>query len=538
MIIKKYYGETIKKALKDARHHLGDDVILLESTTPDEERPASVTVMVDKKKRSATPASVSYGYDAPAPEEAESPEQDVPETPATSTYKRSDVRKKVGSPRFPKIGQSSGDQTETDEEADEQQSVSKRRSKKRDSRRGEEETPKEDYSVKKSPTSRGDEDEDPKPKRRKKRVKTDSDTDTDTEEATPAPSQSSGKRKKWSATREEMTETTEDENLPEPKGIDEDYFPRKNKDDSLLNAEIPKSSPNGYFQTSAVNREINALHRRFDQIESMLGEALISANLDYAAHPAFQQLLNSGIRATTISGWFKEILNKGIDPNEQHDTFMFELAKIVRDALTITLPKATEPNLVFVGPSGAGKTSLIMKLATNPDFFEDRNIALVSVQPRQMGPQYTVLEPFANDHDLSFFKVRDGIDVTKLMPKLVDYDHVLFDTPSISLEKKTAFRDYWKIRQILASVMPLEVHFVIDATLENYYFREAYATNHPLQPDYVAITHLDETHRWGQLIPFLKTLGCSVRYMALGSGIPDDVNAFSPTWFAEQILSS
>lgn len=341
--------------------------------------------------------------------------------------------------------------------------------------------------------------------------------------------------------------------LPEPRGLDEkipkakkansssnlvDQSDRMSRRDNELFKQVNNQNPVApSYKDSTTGREVAALHKRFERIESMLDSALVSAHLTYASHPAFQQLMNTGISATTIAKWFKEILNKGIDPDDEQQKFMFELARIVRDQLTLDTPGPTVENLLFVGPSGAGKSTMIMKLINHPDFFGDKKIAVISIEPRQNGKTYSILAPFCKDHNIDYFTASDGIEVTKLMAKLAKYDHVLFDTPSISLEKKTAFREYWKIRQILASVMPLEVHFVVNATTENYFFREAYATNHPLQPDYVAVTHLDETERWGHLIPFLKTLGCNVRYISLGAGVPDGLHSFSPTWFAEKILA-
>lgn len=547
MIIKKFYGETIQKAVQGARDQLGEDVVVLESVQAEGKRPASVTVMLDKntsgRSRSAVPAT-------PEGDEAKDEQNQGP-----VTYKRSDARK------VKKAQWESHPSSDVDYPNEEEQQSSgaanrnggpvrpqtEEKEQKKSSKRGNKQQfeDSEKQSQSESPSEPSGEAASRTGRRKSKKTSSKKDTQDSTEETQASSDPQSEKETSKSTAQkqpksQQNQQITSPDELPEPKGLDDPPLdlPRDRSRSLVDESASYQQKTEQRHQSTAVNREINALHRRFDQVESMLSEALISANLDYAAHPAFQQLLQSGIRATTISGWFKEILNKGIDPHEQHDSFMFELARLVRDALTITLPKATEPNLVFVGPSGSGKTSLIMKLATNPEFFGDSSVALVSLQPRQFGNPYTILEPFAEDHKINFFRVKDGIDVTKLMPKLVDYDYVLFDTPSISLEKKTAFRDYWKIRQMLASVMPLEVHFVIDATLENYYFREAYATNHPLQPDYVAITHLDETARWGQLIPFLKTMGCSVRYMSQGSQVPDDIDAFSPTWFAEQILSS
>jgi flagellar biosynthesis protein FlhF len=503
MILKKFYGSTIQEALREAKEKLGEQVILLESVPPEDDRQAAVTVMLDEKLQSTEPV----------PAEAEETEF------RNVFYKRSDVRKKKApaqsAPASPSGDSRNGadlkkqDKDTSESKQQDQPAKQPRSAQEQTEKKKSEQAPtKEKASEKQSAKQAKDDKRSPDLKARRKKAKQD------------------------------PPDQQEQDELPEPKGLDERM---SRHDRSLLEHtdDLPKQqAPQGYYKDSSVSREVSALHRRFDQVESMLSDALISANLDYAAHPAFQQLVQTGIRATTVSGWFKEILNKGIDPFEERESFMYELARIVRNALTITLPKAAQPNMVFVGPSGSGKTTLIMKLARNLEFFGDQEVAIVSVEPRNRPVPYTILKPYAEDHNLDFYTVRDGIDVSKLMPKLVNYDQVLFDTPSISLEKKTAFREYWKIRQILASVLPLEVHFVINATMENYYFREAYATNHPLQPDYVAITHLDETDRWGHLIPFLKTLGCSVRYMSLGPSVPDDVDAFSPTWFAEKILST
>lgn len=497
MILKKFYGVNINEALRDAKEQLGDDVILLESVKPEEDRPASVTVMLDEKLNATSQQ-----------QQDKSGEENFQNT----LYKRSDVRKQ-------QAGGGTSDSDDSDVQVKEKEPEEAQKQKKESAREQTSPSNKQKSSETSDKESTTDRQKDEKSNIQKPEAKL-------------------KPKKKQESSGEKSTKKDKDD-LPEPKGLDVPPEGMSRHDESLMDKRNSSGSNNGYsYRDASVSREINALHRRFDQVESMLSEALISANLDYASHPAFQQLVNTGIRATTVAGWFKEILNKGIDPYEEHDSFMYELARVVRDALTITLPQAAQPNMVFVGASGAGKTSVIMKLATNDEFFGDKKVALVSVEPRNSEKKYTVLEPFAEDEGIDYFTVRDGIDVTKLMPKLVNYDQVLFDTPSISLEKKTAFREYWKIRQILASVLPLEVHFVINATMENYYFREAYATNHPLQPDYVAITHLDETDRWGHLIPFLKTLGCSVRYMSQGANVPDDLNAFSPTWFAEKILAT
>ena len=485
MILKKYSGKTIKDALRTAREKLGEDVVLLDSRPSSEERPAVVTVMLDEKSANSL---------------FEKPEKREDAAFDNLVYKRSDVRKNLKKSLAAYAATSSSDDEMTDVAV---------------------ETPLE-----------GEDSNDAFWDVQSDEIieNTDDQTEKNADEAEANGFDLSALRQKMNGDEKKLKNNI---------GTDETGIDSMSRRTVSL---IDDLQTNGNGSAHSINhevisREIGALHRRFDQLEAMFNASVMSANLDYAAHPSFQQLLKTGIRSTTIAQWFREVMEKGIDPVDNSERFIYELARLVRDALSFTLPSATQSNVVFVGPAGSGKTTLIMKLARHAEFFGNKKVAIISVEPRQQTQRYTILKPFAEEHQIDLFTVKDGIDASKLMPKLSEYQQVLIDTPSISLEKKTAFREYWKLRQILAAIMPLEVHFVVNSTMENYYFRESYAANHPLQPDYLALTHLDETNRWGQLIPFMKAMGCGVRYLSVGPNVPDDINSYSPTWFAERILS-
>lgn len=292
-------------------------------------------------------------------------------------------------------------------------------------------------------------------------------------------------------------------------------------------------------QTSARQEQvqIKALHKRFDKLEALLDSALMSANLDYASHPAFQQLVKTGINTTTVAGWFSDIINEGIDPFEQNDEFMGRLAGIIRTSLGEAPAKEAQKFMLFAGPAGAGKTNLIMKLCRHHDFFLDKPVAVVSIQPQQNQSfaYYSILEPFCSDYEIPFYKIKRGMEVTQLLSEWQEFDHVLIDTPALGIEQDNSFKEFWKIRQILSPLAPLEVHYVINAASNRFYFRNSSAVHHPVQPDYVAITHLDEISQWGPVIPFLSKMGCSARYLSMGQS-PAGLSEFNPQWFAQQVI--
>lgn len=285
-------------------------------------------------------------------------------------------------------------------------------------------------------------------------------------------------------------------------------------------------------------REINSLHKRFDKLEALLDSALISANLDYVSHPAFQQLVHTGINTSVIAGWFSHIIEEGIDPYDQTELFMSKLASIIRKALGQVSTEDPQKFMLFAGPSGSGKTSLIMRLCNHSSLLNNKKIAVVSVHPQKEKtmPYYTILEPFCNAHEIPYLEVKDGLDITKNVKVWEEYDHVLIDSPSLNISQNNSFREFWKIRQLLSPLTPLEVHYVVNASMSPYYFRNSSTIHHPLQPDYVAITHLDEVTQWGPLIPFMQEMGCTARYISRGNTAPNSLIEFNPQWFAQKVL--
>jgi len=466
MVLKKFYGNTIKEAKQQAREQFGDQIVVLETVKAGEDSPGCITVMVDQKVNTL-----------------------IDDNPAD--------RKTTGN--FKQVFYS-------------------RRSNKRSKNP-------ESASQNKSP-------------------KTSSRMDDETSGSFTKASKlfnGSGESNAASSKGSDLSTATKqkrpvDANKSSILGTKPERMSRRNKP-LFTGSSTATNQDSEYRENERLSREVKALHRRFDHLEKLVSDTIISANTEYISHPAFQQLLSTGMRPATVSQWFRQILDNGVDPFNEPDHFMHELGGLIREIISTSLPPAPEKHLLFVGPSGAGKSTLIMKLASHPEFMKQQHLALVSIEPREGRPSYSILKNFAEEQQIPFYSVRNNADISRLIEELNAFEHVLYDTSALSLERDSAFREYWNIRQVLASVAPLEIHFVINATLERYYFSEQYIRNHPLQPDYLAITHLDETPLWGHLIPFIRHTGSNIRYISQGPLIPDHLMRFSPSWFAENIIS-
>ncbi|MDZ7772899.1 MAG: hypothetical protein U5K31_09190 [Balneolaceae bacterium] len=475
MIIKKYYGNSVEEAREEARGHLGSDCVILETVNAGDDSPARVTAMAHRRPSDEGAAADASGGDAPGEDNAPSTASPGGKGGPSGTYGRGDL-----------IPRSLRNAVEDGWNALSGTGGSNGSSRSTENPNG----ARPEAGASGSPSG-----------------------------AALADPGTYDRRAGRGPGRQDASEEVTMSRRSTP-------IHRNGKE-----------SFDGHFNERAISQEVRALHRRFDQLESLMSDALISANLEYVSHPAFQQLLNTGMRPPTVSRWFETVLNRGVDPYEQPQDFLYELASIVRGTLDVEPSGPPPPNLLFVGPSGSGKTSLIMKLASHPDFMGGRSVALVTVRPSADRRHYSPLPLFAEEHGIPHFEANEGVEIGKLVPELADFDHVLYDTPPLSLKENDSFRDFWKIRQLLTPVTPLEVHFTVNATLQTRYFREDYAKDHPVQPDCIALTHLDETDRWGHLLPFLQKRSCSVRYVSRGPGSREGIRHFSPSWFAEHILS-
>ncbi|MDI6402543.1 hypothetical protein QLX67_11100 [Balneolaceae bacterium ANBcel3] len=533
MILKKFFGKTIEVAKKSARQMYGDEIVFLESFESDGTNDAGVTVMVgaphQKKEKKAEPK-----------ESSETPFRNV-------FYKRGDI--------IPKADDASTRPAGAMEE------TSSFQGKKRPASEGKQSFNPTPDSEKISNNLRAVRAYALKELESRNEATTDNGENNHPESENVKPVTSSKTRFQPGASHTGFkrfaiqTENTEDapaeiplkhsasETPPPPENDSTHSFtPFTPEPESTYIEKAPATAPSAPMeQTSATHsktqREITALHKRFDRLEALLDSALISSNLDYASHPAFQQLVETGIKPAVIAQWFRQIIESGTDPDVETEQFMAQLSGIIRNAIKKEGNPTEEKYMLFAGPSGSGKTQLIMKLALHPEFLAGKRIAIVSILPDNgQTPYYTILRPFCEDHNVPYFEVHNAADVRAMQQKWESFDHVLFDTPSIPIEQNHSFRQYWKIRQTLASVTPMEVHYVINASLNRYYFRNSGTSHHPLQPDFVAITHLDEVSQWGPIIPFMEQMGCGARYVSTGSGIPDGLEEFNAAWFAKKVL--
>ena len=310
-----------------------------------------------------------------------------------------------------------------------------------------------------------------------------------------------------------------------------DTAPSTNGEASTSDASMPSNAER------LLESHLQLLHDRLEDMERRFGTAVIGANQEWVTHPLYTHLLEQGLKADTINTLFERILNRGFDPHEESEQLQWALAQELRRRMTTASPQhRCQGGVLVIGPSGAGKTSLLLKLAKHENFFARHLPTVISITPDDRAIPYQNPADLYQRFGLPVQNVQSPSEMDRALQRAKEFDQILIDTPPLPLNVQAAQQQLRRLKEIVAPVMPLQVHLVLNVTRTLDNFDPDYLEALPIRPDGIALTHLDETAKWGRIAEWLLALEKPVHFVSTGPGVPDGVESFSPSWYVEQLM--
>lgn len=248
------------------------------------------------------------------------------------------------------------------------------------------------------------------------------------------------------------------------------------------------------------------------EIETRLGEdALIVATRTLRGGEAGGR--SSGVELTAVAGDELERFKRRLEPQS--------LAQRLAVAQRTKRPFV----VALVGPTGAGKTTTVAKLATNAaSAFGRRSVGLLTLDTYRVG----ALEQLSQYAELAGLPLEVAYEAPEIRPalqRLRQCEVVIVDTPGRSPKFDTTEKGRaWQ--RLLASVAPDEVHFVVPAGMrEDVAVAALRALEDDLAPTHALYTKLDEVPRESGLAELAAAIDLPARWVTDGQGIPDDLRA-------------
>ncbi|MEN5117825.1 flagellar biosynthesis protein FlhF [Luteimonas sp. TWI662] len=176
--------------------------------------------------------------------------------------------------------------------------------------------------------------------------------------------------------------------------------------------------------------------------------------------------------------------------------------------------------IALVGPTGAGKTTTIAKLAARyVARHQARDVALVTTDTVRVGGREQ-LHSYGRQLGIAVHEADSETGLVQLLQRLRDYRLVLVDTAGLSQrDRALAGQLHWlraarQIRTLL--VLPANTHFAdLDEVVRRF---------EGARPQGAVLTKLDETGRLGSVLSVAVDHALPLTWIADGQRIPDDLH--------------
>ena len=193
--------------------------------------------------------------------------------------------------------------------------------------------------------------------------------------------------------------------------------------------------------------------------------------------------------------------------------------------------------LIFMGPTGVGKTTTIAKIASHFAVEEKKKIAMLTADTFRIAAAEQ-LRTYANILEGPFRVIYTEEELMAAISDFRDYDYIFVDTTGHSHQNEELLE---KMKKLLATAAEAgeSQAFLVLSTTTKYRDLQRISSSYKEIADYqLILTKLDETSTLGSLLNLKLFTDADIAYVTCGQNVPDDIEQFNPQKAVKQLLST
>ena len=200
------------------------------------------------------------------------------------------------------------------------------------------------------------------------------------------------------------------------------------------------------------------------------------------------------------------------------------------------LPADKGPRVVlFIGPTGVGKTTTIAKLASIFSMEQKKKIALLTADTYRIAATEQ-LRTYAQILEVPFRVVYTAEETKDAVEAFNEYDYIFVDTAGHSHRNAELLANMKMHLDAVAGIAQMQVFLVLSATTK-YKDLLKIVDNYKEVTNYQLIfTKLDETTTVGNLLNVKLHADTPIAYITCGQNVPQDIEPFNPQKTVKQLL--
>ncbi len=201
-------------------------------------------------------------------------------------------------------------------------------------------------------------------------------------------------------------------------------------------------------------------------------------------------------------------------------------------------PAAKGPKtLLFMGPTGIGKTTTIAKIASHFSVDEKKKVALLTADTYRIAAAEQ-LRTYANILEAPFRVIYSEDEIRTAISDFRDFDYIFVDTAGHSHQNEELLEKMKLLLQVARESGECQTFLVLSATTK-YRDLQRIAMSYKEIDEYQLIfTKLDETSSLGNLMNLRLYVEVPIAYVTFGQNVPDDIELFNPQKTVKSLLST
>jgi len=216
----------------------------------------------------------------------------------------------------------------------------------------------------------------------------------------------------------------------------------------------------------------------------------------------------------------KEVILKGIE-------------KYIKFTGPIKVEEGKKKIIAFVGPTGVGKTTNLIKLASYYALDEGKKVAIINADTFKIGAQDQI-RIYSRILNVPYKTVSDSLKLKEALKEFHDFDLIFIDTVGRS------HYDHWKLGEIKATLSldeSMDIFLVLSCSMKDLELYEATKRFSRLFPiAALFFTKLDECLTPGSIVNVPVRFSYPLSYVSIGQRVPEDVKVLNANILTDIIL--
>ena len=293
-----------------------------------------------------------------------------------------------------------------------------------------------------------------------------------------------------------------------------------------------------------IKEEITKLADKIKLIQEMFWEEKSPSRNNLQIPPEFSEIYKLARKSGMGEDHLENIMNLTLDhmPSRMRSNsatikryFQVLLRKLIPIRVESKTAKRSKKVMMFVGPTGVGKTTTIAKLAARYSYLQEKRskVGIITLDTYRIGAVEQLFQ-YAKMMRLPIEDVVDPNDFNNALNSLNHCDIILIDTVGSSQYDREKLKKLEKF--VNKSDFKIDVNLVLSAGCKLEDLEDIYDNFSFLDIDTLVFTKFDETKAFGTVFSLIYNTDKPVSYFSIGQEVPDDIVVATSDFLVNCIL--